>query len=926
MEWLRKFSKGLGVLFRKRRDEQELDDEIRAYVEAAAEKRMQAGNGREEAYRAARSELGSVAAVKDYVRDAGWETWLENLFGDLRYALRMLWRNPSFSAVVIVILALGIGANTALFSLVNAALLKSLPVRDPDQLVLLSFVADAAKEPYLGYDGNDSEKGGEIEGTSFLYSTFEQLREHHEGLSAVAGFARIEQLDVVVSGHAEIASGQYVSGNYYAMLGVPAGRGRLFTDADDNPGAPAGAVITWQYWQRRFGGDPRAIGMAVTIDNLPFTIIGVTPPGFVGTGQMGQPADVSIPLALEALLDAPRPMLRQPAEWWVILMGRLLPGITREQAQARLTPTFQQSTTESLKLASVGWKNKPTTLGAADYPGVHVGPGAQGEMNARSRYRLPLIVLTIVVGLVLLIACINVASLLLARSAARQQEIAMRFALGARRSRVVRQLLTESLLLSSIAGGMGLLLAYWGKALLAGWAPWGNGKITPPVDERVLEFTLALTVLTGILFGIAPALRSTSSAFVSGLKRTSGATARSRKSLTGSTLLAAQVAISLVLVIAAGLFLRTLHNLNSVNLGFDRDNLLLFRVKPQTNGYDAPRTEQLYGRMLERLRAAPGVRGVALSRHPLLAQSQRASTIVIQGKTKEGDSVQVNIVSPSFFATMRIPVLAGRSLSENDTGASPKVAVVNEMFVRKYFPGESPVGQRFSLPRGVRGQPGFQEVDWQIVGVSSDTKYTDVRSEVHPTIFQSYRQEPTLQSNFEVRFSGDEGVAAQAIRDAVHDVDASLPIFDVRTQIEQADESTAQERLFARLSSSMSLLALLLAAIGLYGTMSYAVVRRTQEIGIRMALGAQQGDVLWMVLRETLMLVLVGVVVGVPLALSASHAARSVMASLLFGVKANDPATMVIAVLVLGGVALLAGLLPAWRAAKTDPMVALRAE
>ncbi|HKD92912.1 MAG TPA: ABC transporter permease [Terriglobales bacterium] len=921
MEWLRKFSKGLQALFRKQRDDQELDDEIGAYVEAAAEKRIQAGSGHEDAYRTTRAEFGSVAAVKDYVRDAGWETWLENLARDLRYALRMLRRTPGFSAIVILTLALGIGANTALFSLVNAVLLRPLAVKDANQLVLLSFrMKPRVRDSYVfGYDGTARTIHGVFEGTSFPYLTFQRFSERHDALSDLFGFAQIEQLNVVANSNAEIASGQYASGGYFKGLGLEAWRGRLFTEADDQPGSPPVAVITWQYWQRHFGGEPRVVGMPVTINNVRFTIVGVTPPGFVGTLQFDDTTDVTVPLSTGVLIDARDPQLRQPGNWWVVIMGRLKPGMTREQVQASLEPVFQQSVFDLGKAAS-------TAVASADYPHLVVGTGAQGETDDRQRFRQPLIVLMAVVGLVLLIACINVANLLLARSASRQQEIAMRLALGARRSRLLRQLLTESLLLALIAGGVGCLLAYWGKNVLAAWSPFADAQLNPALDLRVLSFTVVVSLFTGILFGLAPALRSSRTLFTGAMKSKIGNSEGSR-SLAARSLTVTQVGVSLVLLIAAGLFIRTLRNLSQVNVGFDRNNLLLFRVKPQTNGYSSGQVQQLYDLMLEQIARTPGVESVALSRHPLLARSRRQNGIFIPGRTKEEDSVLINIVSPSFFATMPMPVVLGRALQPSDTGASPKSAVVNQAFVRKYFPDVSAVGQRFWLIEGrqIPGKTRPQD-SWEIVGVSRDAKYTDVRTETLPTVYQSYLQEPTEQANFEVRFRGDEASVARAVREAVRQTDSALPIFDVRTQSNQADESLAQERLFARLSSSMSLLALMLAAIGLYGTMSYAVVQRTQEIGIRLALGAQHGDVIWMVLRESLTLVLIGVIVGLPLALAASHAARSIMATLLFGVQTNDPATMLIAILVLGGVALLAGLLPASRAAKTDPMIALRAE
>lgn len=930
MNRLRNFGFGLRALFRQNQNEQELDDEIQSFVEASAERRVHAGMNRDEALRAARAELGSTAAIKDYVHDAGWESWLENLGRDLRYALRMLRRNPGFSAAVIGILSLGIGANTALFSVVNAVLFKSLPVKSPGQLVLLEFVANGAKRPFLSYDGSGhgiaSNKAGAIRGTSFPYAAFQNLAEKHDALQDVFAFGWIEQLNVVANGQAEIASGQYVSGDYYRGFGLEAWRGRVLTDEDDKRGAGPVAVITWNYWQRRFGGDPRVVGMTVGIDNLPFTIVGVTPPGFVGAGQLGESADVTIPMATEAQLDAPRPRLQEPAAWWLIIMGRLKPGMAREQAQASLEPVLLGSLTESLKAASSRWNVKVSALTANDYPRLLVQPGGQGEIDTQQQYRQPLMVLMVVVGLALLIACINVANLLLARSAARQQEIAVRLSLGATTSRLIRQLLTESLLLSLVAGGVGCLLAFWGKDILSAWSPWANGNLNIRVtlDGHVLGFTLGLSLLTGILFGSLPALRASRPVFTPMLKVAGGGTGERSRSALGRALVLAQVMVSLVLLVAAGLFVRTLRNLEHVDVGFDRNNLLLFRVKPEANGYNAAQSEQLYGRMLERMSDIPGIRSVALSRHPLLAKSQRSNNIFIPGRTKEGETVQINVVSPSFFDTMRMPLLLGRSLSERDNHFTQRVAVVNQAFVRKYFPDVAPLGQRFALPgkTGVAGKDDY----WEIIGISRDAKYTDVRSEINPTIYQSYLQQPTLQANFEVSYRGNETTAIFAVRQAVHEVDAKLPLFDLQTQEQVCEESLGQERLFARLSGVMSSLALLLAAVGLYGTMSYAVARRTREIGVRLALGARRSTLILMVLRETLSLVFAGIVIGIPAAITVALAARKLLASLLFGVKTTDPAAVAIATLLLAGVALIAGLLPAWRAAKTDPIVALRCE
>ena len=932
---------GLRALLRRREVEGELDAEMREYIERAAEQKMLAGMPREQALRAARAEFGSTEAVKDYVRDAGWESAIDSVWSDLRFAGRMMRRSPGFTLIIVLTLALGIGANTALFTVVDAVMLKPLPVKNPNELVLFVWDAPNRGVPMAGgYDGSassDYSLTGNLEGTSFPYRTLELMQADKATFSDVFGFCPIEQLNLMVDGSAEATSGQLVSGSYYRGMGVDAWRGRVLTELDDKAGAPPAAVITWRYWQRRFGGEASAIGKTVTINNVPFTIVGVTPPAFAGALAMVESADVSIPISTDPLVHPQNGEVGKTSLYWLRMMARLQPGVSREQAQARMEPVFRQSAAEAWNAAGDKERVGATTLGERDYPHLMVNPGAQGDEFARRRFRQPLVLLTVVVGLVLLIACINVANLLLARSSARQQEFAMRVALGARRRRLVRQLMTESLLLSAIAGTAGTLLAVWGKDLLIGWAAWirGGATLQADVDVRVLGFAVAISVLTGILFGVAPAMRAGSTRLAPGVKVQIGHAGRSR-AMTGRLLIVAQVAVSLVLLVAAGLFLRTLRNLRRVDTGFKTDNLLLFRVKPEANGYTAATVEALYQRLLETLSTIPGAQHVSLSRHGLLGSSRRAQAIYLAPSNEHnGEIVDVNVVSPGFFDTMEIPVLLGRGIRESDTDASMRVLVVSETFVKDYFPNQNPIGQQVWFGGGGEGngrpdrrhltkQPNDRA--FQIVGVTRDTKYVDLRTKILPTVYWPAAQEPMPQANFEVKYRGHEASIVTAVRQAVHQVDPRLPIFELRTQAEQADESVGEERMFANLSASMGVLALLLAAVGLYGIMSYNVGRRTAEIGVRMALGARQSDVLGMVLRESLALVAVGLLVGIPIALASARAASSVLEDLLFGIRPTDPLTFGLAVGTLIAVALFAGYFPARRAARTDPMVALRCE
>jgi predicted permease len=928
----RQISHWFRSLLRRDNLENELDSELRFDLERRADANVRGGMTPEEARRAALRAFGAIELAKDECRDTRGTMFLEQLWQDIRFSLRMMRKSPGFTFVAVLTLALGIGANTAMFSFLDAVLLKPLPVAKPSELVMLAWDSPARTrntksvmtDLNRGYDGSESTDPvtGRRQGTSFGYMTFQALRDHSETLNATMAFAPIEQLNVIVDGQAEVASGQFVSGTYYTGLGVPALRGRVLATGDDSPAAPPAAVITWNYWQRRFSGDPRAIGMKVELNNAPFTIVGVTPPAFLGALDIGESADISIPIETEPLVDPVNPDTSKPALWWLCIMGRLKPGVSRERAQANMEGLFQQAAIEGLNAAVAAGTAKPFKVELRDYPRLLVRPGSQGETDTRASSELPLIVLMIVIALVLLIACVNIANLLLARGAARQQEIAMRLTLGASRARLVRQLLTESILLSLVAGLFGVLIAVWGRDVIIAWSPWGHVgmNIKAGLDLRVLAFTFTISFLTGTLFGLVPALRASRTELTPSLKLSTGSGGRSR-SFVARALVAAQVGMSLVLLFAAGLFARTLHNLRSLDVGFNRQNVLIFRLNPQTNGYKGGQLDGLYHSVLAHLRATPGVTAVAMSRHPLLSSSLRTDTIYIPEKTGgRAVNIATNLVSSGFFDTMQMSLLSGRAVDEHDTVTSPLVALVNDTFARRYFPGTNPVGQRFWMGVSADG-PGIE-----IIGVTHDAKYTNLRAPIPPTIYQPYGQAMPSQASFEVRYSGSEQAVVDGVRRAIHDVDARLPLFDLKTQAEQSENSIAQERMFAGLSQCVSALALLLAAIGLFGTMSYSVRRRTREIGIRMALGAQRKTILEMVLRQTLALVAAGLAIGLPVALAVSRVSQTVLQSLLYGVKPWDPFSLTAAACVLAIVALLAGFLPARRATRVDPMTALRNE
>ena len=837
------------------------------------------------------------------------------MFQDLRYGMRMLVKNPVITAVAILSLALGIGANTAMFSLVDAMLLKMLPVKNPEQLVLLNWTS--GPRPIMsslqGYNSTDPVTGQRTS-TSFSYPVFEQLRDRNQSLSDLFAFAEIGRLNVSIDGQAELASGQLVSGGYYDGLGVQPIAGRAITNEDDDTSAPPVAVVSYGYWKRRFGQDLSAVGRSINLNGNHFTIIGIAPPKFSGTLQVGTAPEITIPMAMQALVRPRGSLLKDSDYWWLQMIGRLKPNVTDQQARADLDVIFQQSLSSDAKLSQR--KNHDT-------PQLEVKPGGQGLSEDRREYSEPLLILMSVVGLVLLIACANIANLLLARAASRQKEIAVRLALGASRLRLIRQLLTESVLLASIGGLFGLLLSFWGKDLIVSLLPPSSNSFALDLttDVRVLAFTGAVSLLTGILFGLAPAFRATRTDLTSALKNIAGTQGRGGRRLSLSkALVVVQVALSLLLMIGAGLFVRTLQNLERVDMGFNPDNVLLFKIDPTLNGYKGERLVNLYDQIAERVRAVPGVRSVGMSFTNLIGGGSSTINMSLPGYTPQpGENMHVGLqfIGGDFFDAMEIPLLAGRKLGPQDNAKSAKVAVINQTMARTFFHEENPTGKRFSF--GSDNKEGKVEV----VGVVRDAKNDSLRKEIQPTAYIPYNQDEDLgRMSFEVRSAGDPTETVAAIRQAVQAIDGNLPLFDVRTQVEQINKALAAERLFATLSTGFGLLALLLACIGLYGIMSYGVARRTQEIGIRMALGARPGNILWLVLRETLLLVLIGVVLGVPAALATTQ----LISSMLFGLTPTDPATIAIAITVMLAVAIFAGYLPARRAARVDPWVALRYE
>ena len=868
---------------------------------------------------------------------------MQTLWQDLRYGARMLLKQKGVTAVAVLSLALGIGANTALFSVVDAMLLKPLPVKEPRRLALFqSFRTPGKFDPgsYYGPDSVDPVTGS-TRMTSFPLVSYQRMREQQGALSHLFAFCDLS-LNVLADGQADVANGQVASGNYYAGLGVRSLLGRVMTDNDDKPNAAPVAVLSYRYWQKRFGADAGIVGKQINLNNVAFTVIGVTPQGFDGAGQVGDTRDITVPLALEPQLNADpkRSMLYRPELWWLILMGRLKPGATLAQAQAQLENAFRQSIAEhraARNAQSIATEGKALgPLDPKDYPRLALVSGAQGEMNYREDYAPSLYLLLGVVGMVLLIACANVANLLLSRASSRQKEIGVRLALGASRGRLMRQLLTESVLLAAVGGALGLVFSMWIKDGLLAAGDWGGPNLRgfeAKLDWRVLGFTMGLSLLTGLVFGLVPAWRATKVDLTPTLKDSGRGSSAASRSLLGRGLVVMQVALSLLLLISAGLFVRTLVNLQRTDPGFNTKNLLLFNVSPLLNGYRDERLAQLYDRMTERLEALPGapkvtfsdlalLRGVRYRRSFYLRNALDAPPDV-NGAIKQSGVTYVLNTGENFWETMEIPLLAGRTFTKQDGARAPNVVVVNQSFAKEFFPNESPIGKRLSF------DPEKPD-EYEIVGLVKDAKYRRQRDDAPPTTYMPWRQNlrDLDRATVEMRFTGDPNATIAAVRQAMREVDENLPLTDIKTQVEQADETLRMERLFARLVTLFGLLAQQLASIGLFGVLAYAVSQRTREIGIRMALGAAQTDVLKMVIKQGMTLAVIGVALGLGGAYALTKYLESWMqfSKMLYGVKPTDPMTYGVTAVLLTLVALIACYLPARRATKVDPMVALREE
>ncbi|MGO8732332.1 MAG: ADOP family duplicated permease [Terriglobia bacterium] len=896
-------------MFWRKRKQSDFTAEIEAHLELETERLKEQGLSGEEARRAARRNFGNVTRAQERFYESGRWLWWDHLVQDLRFGLRVLRKNPGFTAVAVITIALGIGANTAIFSLLNAIMLRELPVRRPQQLVLFGTGSAAGN--------TDLFASTEL----YSYPFYRQMRQKNQvfsDLSAELSFLFTKMHGAVGEGaELEPMDVQLVSGSYFSCLGVKPILGRSFTEAED---APAGghpvAIVSYSWWNRRFGRDPATVGRTLTLGSTVYTIIGITPAGFFGA-TVGESPDLWIPLSMEKQVQPGWTRLEDKSFESLYILGRLKPGVSAGQAQANVNLLARQIWQGYAGVTLT--KQEQEDLQRTQ---IQLTSIARGVPHLRDATSMPLQILMAVVGMVLLIVCANIANLLLARATTREREIAVRMSLGAGRARLIRQMLTENLLLALSGGALGVALAWWaGNGLLA-MVPHGADPLPVNVapDARVLGFTFMVSLATALLCGIAPALRATRIALTASLKEGRGAISVASRTPLAKALIVSQVALSLVLLIGAGLFLRSLANLASVDTGFNKEKVLLFGIDPPAVGYKEDlRVVSLYQQIEQRVSALPGVRAASIS---FLTFNQGAWTnkVSVIGHTPTSDDDMVathNVVGPGYFATMGIPLLLGRVFGPQDTGASPKVVVVNETFARRYFPGSSPIGRHF----GLAVDPKHSN-DIEVVGVVKDAKYQGLRDRPVPAAYYPYAQKVQYLNDFEVRYTGNPEVIIPEVRQAIGQVDRGLPVAYQGTMVQQVNRSMAGQTLIARLSTFFGLLAAFLACIGIYGLMSYAVTRRTNEIGIRMALGAENSGVLWMVMRESLMLVAIGVAIGIPAALAASR----LVSSVLYGLKATDPITIAMSALVMIAVAALAGYLPARRAARVDPMVALRHE
>ncbi len=902
MRWVEKLRLRWRSLVRRGRVEQDLDDELRFHLDQQIAENLAAGMSAEEARYAARRVIGGAEQIKEDCRDMRRIRPLDDLIQDLRYGTWMLAKRPGFTAVAVLTLALGIGANVAVFSLFETVLIRMLPVRDPQQL-------------FVVYETGP----GETDRAGVSYLMFERLRDALRGMAELMAQSYPAHFTVVTpNGAVEGAQGQLVSGEYFSVLGVRPVVGRLLSMDDVRADGTAVTVISYAWWQRHYAGDPGIVGKVIRLNAAPLTIVGVAQAGFCGM-TLGQPADVWLPVTMQAEVryygnvasangsDPRKPWLPQEDIRWLQLTARVRDGQATQNALATINVVFRRD------LGRIAQGRDARESGMLLQHRLFLQPGGKGFSGLQKRFSAPVRVLMAMVSIALLITCANLAGLLVARASARQKEMVIRQSVGAGRARLIQQLLTESALVAAVSTAIGLLIARWANAALPRLL---SIDLEIHFDYWLLAFTLTLSIAATALFGLAPALNTTKVDLGTGLR--SGAVSRGRRGLTvGKALIVAQVALSLVLVTGAALLSRTLWNLLSTDLGFDSEHVITVRLDPWAAGYATDRLAALYEAIVDRVRGLPGVRSAAVSESSLFGGGVTTSAVFVPGytpKPNENISAMEDYVDPGYFATVGMQLLSGRDFDRRDGPQSQQVAIVNEAMARHYFGALAAVGRSYRY--------GVQGPDFEIIGVVRDAKIRDARGHAAPMAYRPLRQQMDYVHSLEIRTAGDPRALLGQVRTAMAEVAPNLPVFEVATLAERVDRTLTDERLLAEIAALFGVFSLLLASLGIYGLLSYAVAQRTAEIGVRMALGARQSAVLQLFLREGLSLVAAGLAGGVILALIGAR----LISSVLFGVAANDPITLAGAIIIMLVVALVATWVPAQRAARVDPMVALRHE
>jgi predicted permease len=907
------------AMMHRRHLEEEMEEELACHLENLTEDMMRSGFSPEEARRRARMAMGSMLTSKEEMRGSLGLGWWDTLGADLRYALRILRKSPGFTAIAVTSLALAIGANTTIFSVAKQLLYDRLAVPHAENLRLLAWTGQEENLAIHEIWGDYFRSGGRATSTAFSYAVYQRLRAENRVLGDLFAF-KTTQMNTTIHGTAQRVDGEMVSGNYYAQLGVVPVLGRGITPEDDwKNGAVGVAVISYGVWERDFGRSLEVLGQTIRVNDWPMIIVGVNPKGFTSAADVQTAPDIFLPLHLQPPV-APQPRTVQPIfdpnQWWVNIMGRAKPGIPDVTAQTAL----------DTELAAAVRGTMPVKKGE-NIPRLELRDGSRGLFGERETYGKPMAILMAFVGLVLLLACANIANLMLARAAQRQREMSVRLALGAGRMRILRQMLVESLLLAAAGGACGCVLGYLGRNAIPKMLEkaWERNGLQVHFDWGIFAFTAAVTIATGVLFGLAPAIAAARANVSNGLKSTALSATRRRKGLSGRTLVGFQIALSTLLVISAGLFLRTLAGLKSVDMGFRTDHLLLVDVNAPHPKYSQGKDIAFHQRLEAAFAAVPGVQSVAPAEVAYIENSRS-----MQGFTREGHEddrerhpgVLYNVVGNNFFATMRIPIIAGRSFGPQDTATSVKVGMINQGLARARFGNENPLGKRFEISEFQNN--GQTEKEWiEIVGVCADTRYTGLREPSPPQFFLPYVQRTGESGmSYMIRTTVTPEAIVPVLQNVARQMAPDIPLSNIRTEEQQIDAAMQQERVFVTLTSGFGLLALALASVGIYGIMAYSVAQRTNEIGVRLAVGAQPWQVRALILRESTWLAVTGICAGAVAALVLCRLVKS----MLYGVGPDDPATVAAGIFILLAVAMAASWIPARRAASVQPIEALRHE